>query len=110
MDAPIRHQNQTRTITKNSIMEVNFNPGRVDTNPAANARISQAARRESTESAEETMSFKRTQSLEQTLKNSPQVRPEAVTRANALVNDPSYPTDEQLNRIAGLLAKNISNS
>jgi hypothetical protein len=42
------------------------------------------------------------------LKNSSQIRPEKVAQASALVSDPTYPSDETLNRLAGLLAKNIN--
>ena len=54
------------------------------------------------------MSFERTNSLEQSLKDAPQVRPEKVAQASALVADASYPSDEVLNRMAGLLAKHIN--
>jgi hypothetical protein len=86
-------------------MEVEFNPGLM-----SNAGVGQSvSRREKIQTAENTMSFERTQALEKTLKETPQVRPEMVTRASALVGDTSYPSDELLNNVAGLLAGKINN-
>ena len=85
-------------------MEVEFNPGRI-----TNAGIDQTvARRENTQPAENTMSFERTQALEKTLKEIPQVRPETVARTSALVLDANYPSDELLNKVAGVLAGRIN--
>lgn len=87
-------------------MEIEFNPGSV-----ANTGASQSpapARRETIQPAENTMSFDRTQALEQTLKEIPQVRPDVVARASALVSDANYPSDELLNKLAGVLARNIN--
>jgi hypothetical protein len=56
------------------------------------------------------MSFERTQALEKTLQETPQVRPEAVTQASALISDANYPSDETLNKMAGLLAAKIGNA
>ena len=84
-------------------MEVELNPGRI-----VNTGINQPVKRqESTQPAENTMSFERIQALETNLKETAQIRPEAVASANALVSDPNYPGDDALGRIAGLLAKNI---
>ena len=84
-------------------MEIEFNPGL-----NATAGISQPiGRRNNTQSAENTMPFERTQALEKTLKESSQVRPEAVARASALVADANYPSDNLLNKIAGVLAGHI---
>ncbi len=55
------------------------------------------------------MSIGRTQALEQTLQATPSVRPEAVTRASALVADENYPSDDLLDRIAGHLAGSLGN-
>lgn len=86
-------------------MEVEFNVGL-----AANNTVSQSPiRRESPPPAANAMSFENTQALEQTLKETPTVRPEAVDRAAALLSDPNYPTDEVLNRVATLLSQNIKN-
>ncbi|HEY5296827.1 MAG TPA: hypothetical protein VIK59_02780 [Verrucomicrobiae bacterium] len=84
-------------------MEIEFNPGL-----KANTEISQSvARRKNTQPAENTMPFERTQALEKTLKET-SVRPEAVARANALVANESYPSDELLNKVAGVLAGHIN--
>ena len=87
-------------------MEVDFNPGRslitVGNQPVVRREPSAPA-------VDSTMSFNQTTSLEQALKNSAQVRPEKVAQASALVADPSYPSDEVLDRMAGLLAQHIDN-
>lgn len=86
-------------------MEVEFNVG-----ITANNAVSQpSVRREPAQSAASTMSFEYTQALEQTLKETPTVRPEMVNRAVSLAADPSYPSDDVLNRVAGLLAQNLQN-
>jgi hypothetical protein len=83
-------------------MEIEFNPGQ-----KANVEVSApVARRENTQPAENTMPFERTQALEKSLKES-SIRPEAVARANALVADENYPSDELLNKVAGVLAGHI---
>ena len=56
------------------------------------------------------MSIGRTQALEQSLQETPQIRPEMVARANALVADENYPSDDLLNQLAGHLANNLGNS
>lgn len=84
-------------------MEVEFNTGLTVSNPVSQSPI----RRQPAESAANTMSFDYTQALEQTLKETPSVRPEAVNRAASLLADPGYPSDEVLNRVAALLAKNM---
>ena len=86
-------------------MEVKLNTGLI-----ANTDKNQAvARRNSIKPAENTMSFERTQALEKTLQETAQVRPEAVTRASALAADANYPSDELLNKVAGILAGSINN-
>ena len=84
-------------------MEVELNPGRM-MNTGMNQPVQ---RQEATQPAENTMSFERIQALETNLKETAQIRPEAVARANALVSDPSYPSDDLMNKVAGVLAKNI---
>jgi hypothetical protein len=54
------------------------------------------------------MSFERTKALEQSLRDTPAVRPDKVAQAKALVSDPNYPSDEALNRMSGLLAQHIN--
>ena len=83
---------------------------KLSTGPIPNADQNQAAaRRNSIKPAENTMSFERTQALEKTLQETAQVRPEAVARASALAADANYPSDELLNKVAGVLAGSINN-
>jgi hypothetical protein len=89
-------------------MEVEFNPG-LSMNPAAGQSVARQPNPQ-TQPADTTMSFERTQALEKTLQETPQVRPEAVTQASALISDANYPSDEVLNKMAGLLAGKISNA
>jgi hypothetical protein len=53
------------------------------------------------------MSFERTTALEQALKKIPLVRPDQVAKATAMVADPNYPTDAELNRIADLFTMHL---
>jgi hypothetical protein len=85
-------------------MEIEFNPG-LKTTSGINQPV---ASRENTQSAENTMPFERTQALEKTLKEN-SIRPEMVARASALVADENYPSDELMNKIAGVLAGHINN-
>ena len=85
-------------------MEVEFNPGR-----NANVGASQSVNRRAViQPADTTMSFDRTQALEESVKAIPQVRPEKVAQAAALVADPNYPSNILLNKMAGLFAANLS--
>jgi hypothetical protein len=85
-------------------MEVDFNTGR---NPIAGAS-QPITRRESASKTETTnMSFERTTALEQALKKIPLVRPDQVAKATAMVADPNYPTDAELNRIADLFTMHL---
>ncbi|HUA68237.1 MAG TPA: hypothetical protein VMA13_06790 [Candidatus Saccharimonadales bacterium] len=87
-------------------MEVEFNVGLTGNNPVSQTPV----RRVPSQPASNTMSFQYTQALEQTLKETPTVRPDAVSRAAALLSDPNYPSDETLDRVAGVLARNIQNT
>ncbi len=84
------------------IMVVEFNTG------GANFILvrQSSARRTEAAPADSSVSFA-TQSLQQTLKDSPQVRPEKVAAATALVNESSYPSDAALNQLAGFLASRL---
>ena len=86
-------------------MEVDFNPG---LSPITGGSQPVVRREPSVTKADQTMSFDQTKSLEQTLRDSAQVRPEKVAQASALVADAGYPSDEVLNRLAGLLANHIN--
>lgn len=85
-------------------MEVEFNAGLTGNTPVGQSPV----RREPAQSAASAMSFDHTQALEQTLKETPAVRPEVVSRAAALLADPNYPSDQVMNRVANTLAKNIT--
>jgi hypothetical protein len=89
-------------------MEVEFNPG-LSITPGAGQPVTRQPNTP-TPPADTTMSFERTQALEKTLQETPDIRPEAVTRATALVSDGNYPSDEALNKMAGFLANKISGS
>jgi hypothetical protein len=86
-------------------MEVELNVGLSGNNPVSQSPV----RRVPAQPASNTMSFQYTQALEQTLKETPTVRPDAVQRAAALLSDGNYPSDEALSRVAGVLAQNIKN-
>ena len=81
------------------IMVVQFNTGGANFIPVRQS----STRQPSAASDDSPVSFS-TQSLQQTLKESPQVRPEKVAQAAALVRDGNYPSDEALNQLAGFLA------
>lgn len=85
-------------------MEIEFNPSlTVTNNPVSPSTV----RPVSTQPGENVMPFENTQALEQTLKETSNVRPDVVAKAAALVSDPGWPTDESLNRVASVLAQNI---
>jgi hypothetical protein len=87
-------------------MEVEFNAGVTGNTPVGQTPV----RREPAQSAAaaSAMSIDNTQALEQTLKDTPAVRPEAVNRAAALLSDPNYPSDEVMDRVAAALSQNIT--
>jgi hypothetical protein len=85
-------------------MEVEFNAGLTGNTPVSQSPV----RREPAQSAASAMSFDNTQALEQTLKETTTVRPEAVNRAATLLSDPNYPSDEVMDRVATALAQNIT--
>ncbi|MGC9942472.1 MAG: hypothetical protein ABSE48_11600 [Verrucomicrobiota bacterium] len=87
-------------------MEVEFNPG-LNVNSVAGQPV---ARQQNIQPADTTMSFERTQALQKTLQETPQVRPEAVTQASALISDENYPSDTLLNKMAGFLANKMSSN
>lgn len=84
-------------------MEVEFNVGLTANSPVSQSPV----RREPTQPAASAMSFENTQALEQTLKEISTVRPDAVERANALLANPDYPSNDVLDRVAGILSQNI---
>lgn len=88
----------------NKIMIVEFNTGGANYIPVqqASARRAQAA----SSSDDSSVSFS-SQSLQDTLKQSASVRPEKVAQASALLSDGNYPSDADLNRLAGFLASRL---
>jgi hypothetical protein len=85
-------------------MEIEFNPSlTVTNNPVGPSTV----RPVSTQPEESAMPFDYTQALEQTLKDTSNVRPEVVAKAAALLSDPNWPSDESLNRVADVLAQNM---
>jgi hypothetical protein len=52
--------------------------------------------------------LEQTERLKQTLASPPEVRPDQVARARALAADPNYPSDIQLQKLAGLLADHLN--
>ena len=87
----------------NKIMVVEFNTGGANYIPVRQAPVRQA---ETSAADDSSVSFS-TQSLQQTLKQSSQARPEKVAQANALLSDGNYPSDAALNQLAGFLAKRL---
>lgn len=84
-------------------MEIELNPGqhaKIGTNP-------QTVRRQPRAELQKTMSFEQTNTLERSLKSTPQVRPDKVAHAVALAKDGNYPSDAQLSRLAGMLASRL---
>ena len=92
-------------------MEVNLNSNQsrvADFSQSASGRAA-ASTTASTANTDSTMSFERTNALEETLRQTSSVRSDKVAQAKALVADPSYPSDDVLNRMSYLLAKHITN-
>jgi len=84
-------------------MEVDFNVSLTGNDPVSQPPV----RRAPAAPTANAMSFEYTQALEQTVKETPTVRPDAVNRAAALLSDPAYPTEDVLDRVAAVLAQNI---
>ena len=85
------------------IMVVEFNTGGANYIPVRQASARQT---ESAAADDSSVSFS-TQSLQQSLKQSAQVRPEKVAQATALLSDGNYPSDAALNQLAGFLANRL---
>ena len=92
-----------RSPNFNKIMVVEFNTGGANYIPV---RQTSARRADATPADDSSVSFS-TSSLQQTLKDLPQVRSDKVAQASALVSDSSYPSDTALNQLAGFLAKRL---
>ncbi|MFA6544193.1 MAG: hypothetical protein WCS99_07190 [Limisphaerales bacterium] len=87
-------------------MEIKINN---QTSPVGQA-ISRAVKTPVGASTGETASFEGRAKLDAALASTPEVRPEVVARARELVSKPSYPPREILDRIANLLAIELSRS
>jgi len=92
-----------RSPNFNKIMVVEFNTGGSNYIPVQQASV----RRTDTTPADDSSVSLSTSSLQQSLKNLPQVRADKVAQASALVNDSSYPSDTALNQLAGFFAKRL---
>jgi hypothetical protein len=92
-----------RSPNFNKIMLVEFNTGGANYIPIRQASARQAETPAATDSS---VSFS-AQSLQQTLKQSAQVRPEKVAQASALLSNGNYPSDAALNQLAGFLASRL---
>ena len=91
-----------RSQNFNKIMVVEFNTGGASFIPVRQASV----RRAETSAADDSASFS-TQSLQQSLPQSPAVRPEKVAQAQALLSDGNYPSDSALKQLAGFLANRL---
>jgi anti-sigma28 factor (negative regulator of flagellin synthesis) len=92
------------SLNYNKIMIVEFNTGGASYIPVqqTSTRRTQA----SSSNDDSSVSFS-SQSLQDTLKQSSSVRPEKVAQAGALLSDGNYPSDADLNRLAGFLANRL---
>ena len=88
------------------IMVVEFNTGGANFIPVRQASARRAENMSDGDADDSSVSFS-AQSLQQSLKNLPQVRPEKVAQASALAADASYPSDAALNQLAGFLARRL---
>jgi hypothetical protein len=94
---------ESHSPSVNKIMMVEFNTGGANFIPI---RQTSARRADAASSPDSSVSFS-TSSLQDALKQSPQVRPEKVAAAAALLSDGSYPSDSALNQLAGFFANRL---
>ena len=82
---------------------------RIDTNSELSraARIQAPAPLRKTPTEPKTADLAKTDALDAALKAMPDVRPEQVARAKALIRESGYPSDKVVNQVAGVLAKHI---
>lgn len=83
-------------------MEIEFNPSR-----AASSPVNQPTAKSQSKPLLESMSPGNAQALKTAVNNLPLSRADQVERARALVSDAAYPSNDVLNAVANLLAKNI---
>ena len=88
-------------------MIVELNTGGAQRIPVQPATTRPAAATTAAAVAADTSDTLSTQALPDSLKQAAQIRPEKVAKASALVNDANYPSEADLNRLAGFLAKRL---
>jgi len=88
------------------IMIVEFNTGGANYIPVQQAATRAAGAGAAGAASDSSVSFS-SQSLQDTLKQSSQARPEKVAQASALLSDSQYPSDADLSRLAGFLANHV---
>jgi hypothetical protein len=86
------------------IMIVEFNSGGTNFIPVQQASTKRAGSAAANDDS--SVSFS-SQSLKASFQQASQPRPEKVAQATALANEASYPSDKDLNRLAGFLANRL---
>ena len=94
---------QSRSPNLYKTMLVEFNSGGANYVPVQQASTRRAA---VTSAADSTLSLS-TQSLQESMKQGAQVRPEKIAQASALLSDADYPSDAALSKLAGFLSNRI---
>ena len=90
------------------IMVVEFNTGGANFIPVRQASAHRAETAAAADAeGENVASFETAQFARSLPQPAADVRPEKIARAAALVADKNYPSDAQLSRLAGLLAKHL---
>ena len=72
------------------------------------ANIEKAAKPATPATGSSVSAFQEAHQLNQAMANTPTVRADQVARAKALIADPNFPSSGQLEKVAGLLANNLS--
>jgi hypothetical protein len=91
------------------IMIVEFNSGGASFIPvkqAATQQANSASGNDTNDTNDSTVSFT-SQTLQASMKQASEPRADKVAQASALANDSSYPSDSDLNRLAGFLSSRI---
>ena len=89
------------------IMVVEFNTGGANYIPVRQAPTRPAGATASDTDGDNDVSFETHQLAQSLPKPTAAVRSDKVAAATALVADPNYPSDAQLSKLAGLLAKHL---
>jgi hypothetical protein len=99
----------SRSENFKKIMIVEFNSGGTNFIPVrqSTTRQSDSTPADSTSASEDSSATFSSQSLQASLKASSDPRVDKLAQATALVNNPSYPSDPDLNRLAGFLASRL---